>query len=1652
MTYTDTSLNLISSKNPASTTETVLVTAHVISGATDVSSGTIDVSFNGSTLYSGLTLDSSGQVSFNISKKTIGEYDIQVNYSGITIYNPSQNILRQTFLYQPIVGLTGSNTNYTTYTATVKYEKNDFPIEIPEDISSNINIGIPLIIKINKGTYENINLLLSAFESTDGNDYPRPTMFINQDNRLQIQNYIPYYRNPSSSNDYNNILNGLRTYFRIQVPIDSMDSTFISDSFISYIDVSGDIQLHINNQSETKSLLNGSATFDVSFNSLSNTIQAVFPSQGPYIQGSSNILNVINIPLTISNKIYDGTLNALDSIVISDTFQSPDGVTVNLLSATLDSKDVGTRQVEVVFNLSGVNVNNYIIIPSKIENINIIPKDISANFEIETKTYDGILSANLSGTPTLNGIIEHDDVTIVITSEFNDINVGTDKLVTATFYKLSGTDANNYHIIEPLTSTGTIIPKDLSVTFGVYDKEYDDIVEVEVSGTPIVNGKTFDDDVSLIISSAVMTNPNVGVDKLVTATTYDLSGGTANNYRIINNPTTTVTIFPKNVYGSFEVADLIFNGSTGATITSTELVGVYSSDDVGLTGDVYFLDPFIGNNKEVKLFNPSLIGQQSVNYYLVDVSSTYADIKSNVSENMTIQSLFSNYIYGDTVQLKTIVTNNLGGTVSYYQIIDTVETPVPNGMNLPLENILSIPDLKYGTYQFISRYNQFTSGPINIHIDKRPIDVSCQILDKDYDGTSTAILQSVNGFINDIVSDSLNIHIQSVEFENSSAGINKSIIGTYYLTGSNIDSYIVRTPIARATIRQLDVSGTFIPASRIYNGTTVTTYNQNSVVFTGILNFDIGKVILNNGVANFNNPDVGTNKPVILSGQLAGEKGHNYRFIGAYGTATIGTAYLICSAKISNKPYDGTNIASVSSVLSKIRLSADRFADIPVTDVSNIVYEFNATFDNENVGMNKAVSISGRIRTKNYALFQVQVDGSGANIVKREIQGVVKSTKEYNGSVSVLSYTKELINVVTKDIDDIGFDVSGLKFSDPNVGTKPINIGSYEITGTRKSNYNLTVIGTGTITGRPVVGKFPYTTKTYDGTTEATLTSSPFLVQGTGYGEVYAKDINLLSIGYDSIQFIDENAGIDKQMIVSNVRLVDQTNNYFLASYEALGTINLKDISGSFYAADKIYDTSRTAIYDPTTIQLFGIYAFDVSHVSIFVRGVYFDTEDAGVNKIVSGGTEDIYLFGKQSINYRIASFESLATIYPKPVDLKYKIIDKYFDKTDKATVVDISYSGIYPSDISNVLIDISMAYFENALIGIEKLTYVDSFEVTGTKKDNYLFHPDENVRASILRPVTFIEPKITYEEVYFGTKYMRKFLAIGNTPFVYSVFEGRLPNGLQLIGNDVSGVIMETGLFNFIISASIPNVFEDRRVYTLRIKPLVMIRDNKIYPLDSILRPSGDTFDFLDPQLENYIQEASLYYNDSSIIFGNSIFDAGFQMSIEQPRGYRYVFSVVEEPKRFFENVDYMIIFKIFDSEGNLVPQLTNPLSVNIYLDNAQNKKIEIYLASNPQKIAGNGEYKQRLGSKYLYTCNLYRGDGALLIYLSKGSSDQLDDNLLTIFEHLNRVDRYLLSDYMITPQLYIENNFNSKLTEWKNFIENKFPSRLENKKLSEL
>ena len=192
------------------------------------------------------------------------------------------------------------------------------------------------------------------------------------------------------------------------------------------------------------------------------------------------------------------------------------------------------------------------------------------------KVYDGTTNAPLDASNAgLAGILGADNVTLVSSNAvgyYADKNVGTNKPVTVSGLALGGDAATNYAVIEPTDVTGNITPAGLTVG-GVTaaDKPYDGTTVATLNGTAVLLGAVSGDAVSLVTSNetASFADPNVGANKPVTVTGYDVSGVDAGNYTLTQPTGLVAGIFlpPPRFTGISMVsgnAQIKFTGSLGA--------------------------------------------------------------------------------------------------------------------------------------------------------------------------------------------------------------------------------------------------------------------------------------------------------------------------------------------------------------------------------------------------------------------------------------------------------------------------------------------------------------------------------------------------------------------------------------------------------------------------------------------------------------------------------------------------------------------------------------------------------------------------------------------------------------------------------------------------------------------------------------------------------------------------------------------------------------------------------------------------------------------------------------------------------------------------------------------------------------------------------
>lgn len=171
--------------------------------------------------------------------------------------------------------------------------------------------------------------------------------------------------------------------------------------------------------------------------------------------------DVIPEGVTAGDKVYDGT--TLASITSEGTLDATcpgDDLMLVAGSASFDDKAVGTHKPVRFdgFALGGSSAKNYRL-AAQPESVvaSITPASLSVSLHVADKTHDGTTAAAFDGTPTLLGLVEGDDVTLVPgTPSFSSPDVGDDVPVDLTEFSIEGADAANYLLEQPEGVTACI--------------------------------------------------------------------------------------------------------------------------------------------------------------------------------------------------------------------------------------------------------------------------------------------------------------------------------------------------------------------------------------------------------------------------------------------------------------------------------------------------------------------------------------------------------------------------------------------------------------------------------------------------------------------------------------------------------------------------------------------------------------------------------------------------------------------------------------------------------------------------------------------------------------------------------------------------------------------------------------------------------------------------------------------------------------------------------------------------------------------------------------------------------------------------------------------------------------------------------------------
>jgi len=1095
----------------------------------------------------------------------------------------------------------------------------------------------------------------------------------------------------------------------------------------------------------------GDANFDTKNVGVNKTVTGTSLSlggadAGNYVLDSATVTDQADITtktvmpvILANNKVYDGNTTAtLLGQGVTGTVGA-DVVDLGVGAANFNNKNVGTGKTVTAstLTLSGADAGNYVLGAATATDLaNITVKTVTPVIVANNKPYDGTTAATL-GSQSVTGTAGADVVTLGVgDASFDTKNIGTDKTVTASPLSLGGADAGNYVLsAASATDLADITQRPVTPVITANSKLYDGNTTATLSSQG-VTGTVGAEVATLGVGAANFDTKDVGTGKTVTATGLTLGGADAGNY-VLGSATATdlANIAAKAVLPVIAANNKTYDGSTTATLSSQTVTGTIGADIVTLgVGDANFDTKNVGINKTVTATNLSLGGPAGNNYVLGASSATN---QANITaKSVTPEIVASDKTYdGNTTA--TLSSQGVTGTVGLDVVtlgvgaanFDTKDTGTGKTVTA---TTLALGGADAGNYSLDS-----ATATDLADIAPKPVTPVIAADDKTYDGNRTATLSSgtVTGTIG---ADIVTLGVGAALFDTRNIGLNKTVTATTLsLGGADAGNYVLDSATATdlADITAKSVTPVIVANNKLYDGTTTATLNSQFV--TGVVGADV--VTLGVGAVNFDTPDVGTGKTVtgtLLT--LGGVGASNYVLDSATATdlANIAAKALTPVIVANNKVYDGITEATLSSQ----SVTGTIGADVVTLGVGA------ANFDTKNVGTGKTVTgitlSLGGADAGNYVLDSVTATALADITAKTVTPVIAANDKLYDGNTTATLSSQGVTGTVGGDVVTLG--VGAANFDTRNVGTgKTVTGTTLTLGGADVGNYVLGAASASAladITARTVTPVIVANDKTYDGITEATLSSQS--VTGTIGADV-------VTLGVGAANFDNKNVGSSKTVTGTTLSLGGaDAGNYVLGAATAtdLADITTKPLTPVIVANNKVYDGTTAATLNSQFVT--GTVGAEV--VTLGVGTVSFDTKNVGAGKTVTA--TGLTLGGADASNYVLGSATAtdLANITARTAMPVIVANNKLYDGHTLATLRSRSVTGTIGGDV--VLLGVGAANFDNKNVGTGKTVTATSLFLGGPDGANYVLGAASATSLANITPKTVLPVIVANDKTYDGT------------------------------------------------------------------------------------------------------------------------------------------------------------------------------------------------------------------------------------------------------------------------------------------------------------
>ncbi|WP_171012502.1 MULTISPECIES: YDG domain-containing protein [unclassified Sphingomonas] len=1049
------------------------------------------------------------------------------------------------------------------------------------------------------------------------------------------------------------------------------------------------------------------------------------------LQPTGLAANITEATISLASviKVYDSTTGlptansayTLSGVVAGDTvFVNAAGITGNYAD-----KNVGTGKGVTVSGVAigGADAANYTIATTATnQNIGIItPARLDVVGAVaQRKTYDRTTTAQIDNTNTaLATVYAGDLVTLNLTStgNFTNANAGASKPVTATGYSISGADAGNYQLFQPVGLSATIDPKQVFLIAVRRDYTGDVTLPTDASGY-LFDGVIAGDTVSAnlagiggayadknVAGSLSGTTVNNGIP--VTVTGLMLGGASAGNYfvdpsvasqpigiidpkqliaAIVNNPTKT--------YDGNDVATLAtgnyqitgFVAGEGATINQT--LGTYGSVNAGTRSVTATLT---AGNFDVAgatalsnyILPTSATGNGTIDPRMLTVSGVIAGNK--IYDGNTVATLnnagatLNNVVPGDTVALNSstatgqFATKNVGTgiivTASGYTLDNnsfgnyTLQQPAGLSANITqaLLTLTGVTKVYDGTTALPGTAGAYTLSGI-VPGDTVTIDTAAAVASGGYGdkNVNTAILVSIG-----------NLQVTGADSGNYSIAPSITNLGIGTITRAPLTAAIIGTP------------------TRTYDGTTAAALLSSNYQLTGFVAGESGTVSQTMG--SYNSPDVLTATTVTanINGFIVAGTStdlNNYDLpTSASGAGMINPAALaIAIIGSPTKIYDGNTAAALAGA--NYQLTGFFLSE------GATVTQTAGSYDGANAGGHTVTTtlVAGDFTANagtllsNYVL-PTSASGTG-QIDQRALTAAVigTPTKTYDGNMiaTLLSSNYQLTGFVIGE----GATITRTDgtYAAANAGNQLVTVslaaGDFAANpGTLLSNYVLPGVATGpglisrAVLTALVIGN---PSRVYDGTDDAILAGANYQLTGFVTGE--GATVTQTAGSYDSV-----NAGsrtVDVLLAAGDFTANAGTDlaNYVLPTMATgAGTITQAMLTAAIInTPTKIYDGNAIATLTSTN---FGLTGFVSGEGAVVTRtsGAYSSANAGSRNVTTNLLASDFTATGGTLLNNYIlpTSASGAGLINQRALTAAVTgVPEKVYDGTNLATLTSANY------------------------------------------------------------------------------------------------------------------------------------------------------------------------------------------------------------------------------------------------------------------------------------------------------------------------------------------------------------------------------------------